>query len=88
MTNIIPKLWDLFLEKKIETDIIIQENIYTIKKIIFSNQTAELQFFTIMRNTNLLLQMETLFRQHGYLTARILEFIGEQELITIFGQRI
>lgn len=83
MTNIIPKLWDLFLEKKKKTDEIIEKNINAIKNIIFSNQTAQLQFYTSTRDTDLILQMEILFRQHGYLTARILEFINEQELISI-----
>ena len=83
MTNIIPKLWDLFLEKKKKTDEIIEKNINAIRNIIFSNQTAQLQFYTSTRDTDLILHMEILFRQHGYLTARILEFINEQELISI-----
>ena len=83
MTNIIPTLWDLFLEKKKKTDEIIEKNINAIKNIIFSNQTAQLQYYTSTLNTDLLLQTEKLFRQHGYLTARVLEFINEQELISI-----
>ncbi len=83
MTNIIPNLWDLFLEKKKVTNIIIHKHINSIKRIIFSNQTAQLQFHVITRNTKLLLQMDALFRQHGYLVARILEFIDKQEIIEV-----
>ena len=81
MKNFISLLWEIFLAKKKLTDEIITNNIDLTKKVLFSNQTAELLHFSRKKNTYYSQKIVNLFLEHRYLTNRLLEFVSYNELV-------
>ena len=83
MSNLIRKLWDLFIQKKQKLDILIKNNTELSTKLLFINQAAEIKHLMEQDDISSVINLQSVFIEHGYFVSRLLEFIDCEELVNI-----
>ncbi len=83
MPSLIKELWDLFIQKKQQLEVLIKANTEFCIKLLFINQAAEMDNLMAEDDISSIKKLQSVLIDHGYFINRVLEFVDYEELIKI-----